>query len=69
MAMLILEEAVRRHYVYKTVWDPVIGEELPAEREEGNTHDRHAVCLKREGKVVGHMYLRSGGSTVFEVTG
>lgn len=77
--MLILEGAVRGHHVYKTVWDPVIGEELPAEREGGNPHDRHAVCVKREGRVVGHIprqlskfawyFLRRGGSIVVEVTG
>ena len=38
-----LESAVRGLHVYKPTWTPVIGEELTAEREPGNSENRFAV--------------------------
>ena len=49
------ESVVRGHHIYKTVWTPVIGEELPVEREEDNQHDQHAVAVVKNGDIVGHM--------------
>ena len=50
------ESVVRGHHIYKikTVWTPVIGEELPVEREEDNQHDQHAVAVVKNGDIVGH---------------
>ena len=31
--------------MYKTVWTPFIGEELPLKAEDGNSHDEHAVAV------------------------
>ena len=50
-----LESAVRSFHVYKPTWTPVIGEELTAEREPGNSEDRFAVALKKGGATVGHV--------------
>ena len=49
------ESVVRGHHIYKTVWTPVIGEELPVEREEDNQHDQHAVAVVKNGDIVGHI--------------
>ena len=40
----VLESAVRGFHVYKPTWTPVVGEELTAEREPGNSEDRFAVA-------------------------
>ena len=42
-------------YVYRAAWTPVLGEELTAERESGNSEDSFAVRLKRGGETVGHV--------------
>ncbi len=47
---------VRGHRIYKRVWSPIIGEVLELLREEGNEHDRFAVCLlKPRAETVGHV--------------
>ena len=73
------ESVVRRHDIYKTVWTPVIGEELPVEREEDNQHDQHAVAVVKNGDIVGHMprsisrvscfFLERGGDITCCITG
>ena len=42
----MLESDVRGFQVYRAAWTPVLGEELTAEREPGNSEDPFA--LKRE---------------------
>lgn len=79
MAIFILEGTVRGYHVYKREWDPHVGEELTTEREDGNPHDRHAVSVKKEGRIVGHLprrvskvawyFLKRGGTFNVEVTG
>ena len=51
------ESVVRGHHIYKTVWTPVIGEELPVEREEDNQHDQHAVAVVKNGYVLASTIL------------
>ena len=37
-----IETVIRGHYVYiKSIWHPILGEQLTLEREDGNSHDRH----------------------------
>ena len=36
---------VKGHHVYKAVWTPFIGEELPVQPEDHNDHDEHAVAF------------------------
>ena len=31
--------------IYKAIWMPVIGEELPAQAEDRNDHNEHAVAV------------------------
>ena len=53
--------AIRGHHVYKSTWQPFIGEHLEIERENGNTHDRFAVAVikicptRRTRTIVGHI--------------
>ena len=51
----MLESDVRGFHVYRPAWNPVLGEELTAEREPGNSEDPFAVRLKRGGETVGHV--------------
>ena len=51
-----IERAVRGHHIFKSVWQPVIGEILHTKREESNPVDRHAVAvIKTSQQTVGHM--------------
>ena len=43
---------VRGHHVYKCIWTPSVGEKLPVVTGVGNLHDKHAVCIKKDGKIV-----------------
>ena len=49
----VLESDVRGFHVYRAAWTPLLGEELAAEREPGNSEDPFA--LKRVGETVGHV--------------
>ncbi len=49
-----LESVVRGHHVYKRVWTPVVGEQLPVGVEEDNGNDPRAVAVRKSGIVVGH---------------
>ena len=47
--------------MYKTLWNPLIGEFLLCEREPDNPMDKYAVCVKKENKIVGHLPLGKFG--------
>ena len=43
-------------HIYKTVWDPKVGDMLRLEREPTNSEDRFAVAVMDTGnRVVGHV--------------
>ena len=80
----VVDSKVHGYHVYKEIWpNPIIGEELPCEREIGNTHDPSAVAVKKlitgERKIVGHVprrisplsssFIRGGGNIKCVVTG
>ena len=44
MEKYTIESVIRGHYVYKSTLHPILGEQLTLEREDGNSHDRHALC-------------------------
>ena len=71
---------VRGHHVYKTIWSPILGEELQCCRETGNIHDLHAVAMIKPGSgIVGHVqreystpcnvFIRGGGIIICIITG
>ena len=75
-----IERAVRGHHIFKSVWQPVIGEILHTKREESNPVDRHAVAvIKTSQQTVGHMpreisqiawfFLERGGEIECKITG
>ena len=47
----IKESVVRGHHIYKEVWRPVIGQELPVLSEPNNHHDRRVVAIYMDGEV------------------
>ena len=51
----MLESAVHSFHVYCAAWTLVLGKELTAEREPGNSEDLFAVRLKRDKETVGHV--------------
>ena len=46
---------IRGQHIYKSIWTPVVGEELTLHREDSNDHDIHAVAVVKDGDVVGHV--------------
>ena len=46
---------IRGFHIYKDVWEPIVGEELECKIEDNNEHDRHAVAVMKEDRVVGHI--------------
>ena len=56
---LVVKIAVRGYHVYRTVWEPHVGEEFVVIQQSGNSHDRYtmAVYLRDEhhGVIVGHL--------------
>ena len=42
------------------IWSPIIGENLEVVTEPENPVDKYAVCVKKDGKIVGH--LKKGNS-------
>ena len=55
MEEYVMESVIRGHHVYKSVWHPILGEQLILEREDNNSHDRHAVSVMKDGTIVGHV--------------
>lgn len=70
---------IRGYHVYRTTWEARIGETLHCNREVLNMSDRYAVCVVKEGNIVGHLpkriarvcslFLRRGGQVCAVVTG
>ena len=48
---------VKGHHVYKAVWTPFIGEELPVQPEY---HEEHAVAVTRDGCTIDNLVIPYG---------
>ena len=46
---------VEGHHVYKDIWTPEIGVSLDVQIELNNPLDKYSVCIRKSGKVVGHL--------------
>ena len=79
-AAYCFENVLRGHHIYKIILIPSLGEILMVFPEPLNDHDRHAVCVKKDNVIVGHVYtprageddghfLMHGGQVSCEVTG
>ena len=83
MEQFTVNSHIAGYHVYKEVWIPVIGEELVSEMEPLNPEDAYAVCVKKNGSIVGHLekgisgrfsqiiffFLRAGASCRVTVMG
>jgi hypothetical protein len=73
------EFCVRGYHVYNDVWEAAAGETLVCVRELRNAHDRYAVAVEKDGRIIGHLrrkvsrvcavLLKRGGSIRCTVTG
>ena len=45
-------------YIYKEIWNPVDGEVLDTRMELENPADKFAICIEKNGNVVGQMPRR-----------
>ena len=52
---------VKGYHVYKTLWNPLMGESLQCEGQSDNPIDKYAVCVKKDKKIVGHLPLGKSG--------
>ena len=50
-----LESVIHGRHIYKQIWQPLVGEMLTLEREEGYNHDKFAVSLLKHATVLGHV--------------
>ena len=50
-----IDAYVRSHHAYKDIWTPEIGKNLNAQIEPNNPVGKYAVCIRKSGKVVGHL--------------
>ena len=46
---------VRGHHIYKSVWTPVLGEELECRKETNNSSDPYAIAVLKTAAIVGHI--------------
>ncbi len=79
MADFQLESVVRGHHIFKAVWTPVVGEDLPLQQEPDNSYDSFAVAIIKEDAVVGRVprelsysfwtFMQMGGEISCSVTG
>ena len=67
-----MESVIRGHHIYESIQHPILGEQLTLEREDENSHDRHAVSVMKCDAIVGHVprelsraywyFIRHGGT-------
>ena len=58
---LEIKTYIKGYHAYKSTWSPTIGEQLVAEHEPNNSHDKFAVAIIKSGKVVGHLKKGKSG--------
>ena len=58
---MILKSFVKGYHAYKDLWKPFINEELTTAMEPDNVVDKHAVCVKKNNVIVGHLPLDKDG--------
>ena len=49
------------HHAHKDIWTPEIGESLDAQIEPNIPVDKYAVCIRKSGKVMGHLKKGAAG--------
>ena len=52
-----INTCVKGYHVYKNIWKPTVSEKLETETESDNVMNKHAVCVKKNTSIVGHLPL------------
>ena len=56
---LVVKTTVCGYHVYRTLWEPHVGEEFIVIQESGNSHDRYAMavhrCYEDPGVIMEHL--------------
>ena len=73
------DSAVRGYHIYQDIWEANYGKLLSCVRETGNVFDPFAVCVQKDGDIVGHvprkisaicsLFMRQNGTIHCKVTG
>lgn len=50
-----IQSTVRGHHIFKEVWSPPVGEELPVHCESNNDHDPFAVAVLKDNTIFCHV--------------
>ena len=58
---MMVKSFVKGYHAYKDLWKPFINEELTTAMEPDNVVDKHAVCVKKNSVIVGHLPLDKDG--------
>ena len=56
-----LSSHITGYHVYQAEWVPTVGKILLEEREPDNVEDHHAVCVRKDGRLVGHLERGDSG--------
>jgi len=57
--MVESELFILSHYhKYKDIWNPVLNEELPLQREPENAVDEQSVAVTKDSRIVGHVAIQ-----------
>ena len=57
---------IRGYHYYKTVWNPIINEQLDCDWEFGNVYDRFAIKVQTpDSTIVGHLPMELSRGTQF----
>ena len=51
----VVESCVSGYHYYQNIWNPIIDEAFTCVGEDGNPHDRCAVAVSKDARVVGHV--------------
>ena len=63
---LAVDNCIRGHHVFKNIWTPTLGKQLPCRREIGINKDRYAVAILRDRTMGGHVPRKiSAACTLF----
>ena len=59
ISSFVIDSVIHGHHIYKTIWEPVNGEELNTDREISNPYDPLDVAVTKllceERRTVGHL--------------
>ena len=70
---------IRGYHIYEDIWEVAVGETVECVLEPGNFHDKNAVAVEKDGRIIGYLpwkvlrvralFLKTGGTVHCNVTG